>query len=256
VHDRRRAAVIQTPPTRRGGADLQRQGWSLVQGAPSDGGTQTAVPGTLRGCLPSSPLRLSQDFNIFSTYFTDGTGRLRYISDAQVDKYLASIGGLSRRCGTIASGRVQLRRRGEPQGNDMNHRDHTQVPPSHAARHIPGNPTARDYAVKSDPGLYRRSAVPRQTGRLECQGPRLCPLQTLFATITLQVDAEVARALTAASPQEQRKIHLLLRLRLQDLTSAPSCTMGVAIPCAFHLWWALFFHVVPARQTGGRDPPR
>jgi hypothetical protein len=136
----------------------------------------------------------------------------------------------------------------------MSHRDHTQVPPSHAARYIPGKPTARDYAVESNPSLYRRAAVPRQAGRLECQGPRLCPLQTLSAAITLQVDAEPVKALTAASLQEQRKIQLLLRLRLQDLTSAPSCTIGIAIPCALHLWWALSFHVVSAPQTGGCDP--
>lgn len=39
------------------------------------------------------------------------------------------------------------------------------------------------------------------------------------ATITIQVDAEAAKALAAASPEEQRKIQLLLSLRLQDLTS-------------------------------------
>jgi hypothetical protein len=137
----------------------------------------------------------------------------------------------------------------------MSHRDHSQVPPSHAARYIPGNPTARDYAVESDTGLYRRSAVPRQAGRLECQGPRLCRLQTLFSAITLQLNAGVAKALTAASPQEPRKLQLLLRLRLQDLTSAPSCTMGVAGPCALHLWWGLSFRVGSAPQTGERAPP-
>ena len=94
-----------------------------------------------------------------------------------------------------------------------------------------------------------------QIGRLECQGPRLCPLQTPSATLTLQVDAELVKAVTAASPQEQRKIQPLLRVRLQDLTSAASYTIGVAIPYVFHLWWALSFHVVPARQTGGGDPP-
>jgi hypothetical protein len=188
-------------------------------------------------------------------YFTDGAGRLRYIPDARVDKYLTSIAGLSLRCGTIASGRVQLRRRGEPQGNDMSHRDHAQVPPSHAARYIPGNPTARDYAVESGPGLYRRSAVPRQAGWLECQGLRFCRLQTLLSAITLQVDAEAAKALTAASPQEPQKLQLLLRLRLQDLTSAPSCTMGVASPCALHLWWGLSFHIGSVPRTGGRAPP-
>jgi hypothetical protein len=87
-------------------------------------------PPTTRGCLPSPPLRLSQDCNIFSMYFTDGAGRLRYIPDAREDKYLASIAGLLLRCGAIASGRMQLRRGGELEGNDMSHRDHTQVPPS------------------------------------------------------------------------------------------------------------------------------
>lgn len=37
-------------------------------------------------------------------------------------------------------------------------------------------------------------------------------------TITIQVDAEAAKAFAAASPEEQRKIQLLLNLRLQDLT--------------------------------------
>jgi hypothetical protein len=152
-----------------GGADLQREGWSLTLVAPAGGGTRTAEPGTRGDRLPSSLLRLSQDSNIFSTYFTDGTGRLRYIPDAQVEKYLASIGGLSLRCGTIASGRGQLRRGGELQGNDLSHRDHTQVPLFHATRYTPGNPTARDYAVESDTGMYRRSAVPRRAGWLECQ---------------------------------------------------------------------------------------
>lgn len=40
------------------------------------------------------------------------------------------------------------------------------------------------------------------------------------ATITIQVDAEAAKAFTEASPEEQRKIQLLLSLRLQDLTAA------------------------------------
>jgi hypothetical protein len=40
------------------------------------------------------------------------------------------------------------------------------------------------------------------------------------ATITIQVDAEAAKAFAAASPEEQRKIELLLSLRLQDLTAS------------------------------------
>jgi hypothetical protein len=39
-------------------------------------------------------------------------------------------------------------------------------------------------------------------------------------TITIQVDAEAAKAFAAASPEEQRKIQLLLSLRLQDLTTS------------------------------------
>ena len=41
------------------------------------------------------------------------------------------------------------------------------------------------------------------------------------ATISIQVDEEAAKAYAAVSPEEQRKIELLLRLRLQDLTSGP-----------------------------------
>jgi len=40
------------------------------------------------------------------------------------------------------------------------------------------------------------------------------------ATITVQVDAEAAKAFAKASPEEQRKIQLLLNLRLQDLTAS------------------------------------
>ena len=39
-------------------------------------------------------------------------------------------------------------------------------------------------------------------------------------TITIQVDAEAAKAFATASPEEQRKIQLLLSLRLQDLTAS------------------------------------
>lgn len=37
--------------------------------------------------------------------------------------------------------------------------------------------------------------------------------------ITIQVDAEAAKAFASASPEDQRKIQLLLSLRLQDLTA-------------------------------------
>lgn len=40
------------------------------------------------------------------------------------------------------------------------------------------------------------------------------------ATITIEVSEEAARAFTQVSPEEQRKIQLLLDLRLRDLTAA------------------------------------
>ena len=39
-------------------------------------------------------------------------------------------------------------------------------------------------------------------------------------TITIQVDAEAAKAFASASPEDRWKIQLLLSLRLQDLTTA------------------------------------
>jgi len=39
-------------------------------------------------------------------------------------------------------------------------------------------------------------------------------------TVTIQVDTEAAKAYAEASPEEQRKMQLLLSLRLQDLTTA------------------------------------
>jgi hypothetical protein len=38
-------------------------------------------------------------------------------------------------------------------------------------------------------------------------------------TITIQVETEAAKAFAAASPEEQRKMQLLLSLRLQDLAT-------------------------------------
>ncbi len=40
--------------------------------------------------------------------------------------------------------------------------------------------------------------------------------------ITIPVDAETARAYHAASPDEQKKIQLLLRLRLRELAALPT----------------------------------
>jgi hypothetical protein len=41
------------------------------------------------------------------------------------------------------------------------------------------------------------------------------------ATITIPVDAETARAYHTASPDDQKKIQLLLRLRLRELSELP-----------------------------------
>jgi hypothetical protein len=43
-----------------------------------------------------------------------------------------------------------------------------------------------------------------------------------MATISLEVDADTARAFSADSPDERRKVQLLLRLRLRELTSRPA----------------------------------
>ena len=41
------------------------------------------------------------------------------------------------------------------------------------------------------------------------------------ATLTIQVSEEAARAFRQVSPEDQRKIQLLLDLRLRDLTISP-----------------------------------
>ncbi len=41
------------------------------------------------------------------------------------------------------------------------------------------------------------------------------------ATLTIQVSEEAAKAFTRVSPEDQRKIQLLLDLRLRDLTVSP-----------------------------------
>ena len=42
------------------------------------------------------------------------------------------------------------------------------------------------------------------------------------AAITIPVDAETARAYHTASPDDQKKIQLLLRLRLRELSELPT----------------------------------
>jgi len=39
--------------------------------------------------------------------------------------------------------------------------------------------------------------------------------------ISITVDAETARSFAAASPEDRRKVELLLRLRLRELTQGP-----------------------------------
>ncbi len=41
-------------------------------------------------------------------------------------------------------------------------------------------------------------------------------------TISLEVDADSARAFSAATAEDQRKLQLLLRLRLRELTARPA----------------------------------
>jgi ferritin-like protein len=53
-----------------------------------------------------------------------------------------------------------------------------------------------------------------------------CPILAHYlgmttATISIPVDPEAARAFTEASPEEQRKLALLLSLRLRELTLEP-----------------------------------
>jgi hypothetical protein len=43
----------------------------------------------------------------------------------------------------------------------------------------------------------------------------------MATALTIQVSEEAARAFTQVSPEEQRKIQLLLDLRLRDLTISP-----------------------------------
>jgi len=49
------------------------------------------------------------------------------------------------------------------------------------------------------------------------------------ATISIQVDEEAAKAFAAAPTEEQRKIELLLRLRLHDLTLGPQRPLKVVM---------------------------
>ena len=45
------------------------------------------------------------------------------------------------------------------------------------------------------------------------------------ANITIEVEEEAAKAFAEASPEEQRKLQLLLSLRLQELTTSPDRTL-------------------------------
>ena len=47
--------------------------------------------------------------------------------------------------------------------------------------------------------------------------------------ITIEVDAEAAKAYAAATPEEQWKIQLLLSLRLQDITTVPARPLSEVI---------------------------
>lgn len=42
------------------------------------------------------------------------------------------------------------------------------------------------------------------------------------ATISLEVDADAAQAFTQSSAEDRRKLQLLLRLRLRELTAGPT----------------------------------
>ena len=48
-------------------------------------------------------------------------------------------------------------------------------------------------------------------------------------TITINVDEEAAKSFAEASPDERRKLQLLLSLRLQELTASPGKTLKTII---------------------------
>ena len=54
---------------------------------------------------------------------------------------------------------------------------------------------------------------------------RLLILNSLFSTGTSELDESAAKAFTETPPGEQRRLQLLLSLRLQELTSAPGKTL-------------------------------
>jgi hypothetical protein len=56
-----------------------------------------------------------------------------------------------------------------------------------------------------------------------CNVKHICSRLSVMttATISIPVDSEAARAFTQASPEEQRKLALLLSLRLRELTVEP-----------------------------------
>ena len=48
-------------------------------------------------------------------------------------------------------------------------------------------------------------------------------------TISLEVDADVARIFSTTSPEERHKLELLLNLRLRELTNSPSRPLQVVM---------------------------
>jgi hypothetical protein len=49
------------------------------------------------------------------------------------------------------------------------------------------------------------------------------------ATISIEVDADAARAFTQASAEDRRKLQLLLNLRLRELTATPARPLHVVM---------------------------
>jgi hypothetical protein len=67
-------------------------------------------------------------------------------------------------------------------------------------------------------------------------------------TITIQVEPEAAKAFAAASPEEQRKMPLLLSLQLQDLTKV----QGKPLPAVMEEASARAQRVVSPKRSWGR----
>jgi len=112
----RRATVIQTPPTRRGGADRPRQGWSLALGAPL-----VAKRGRLRsargwGVCPSH----RYDCRKISTFLARISQTARDACGTFLMRERSSVspvsGSFTTHAGPLLATAHELKRRGEPQG--------------------------------------------------------------------------------------------------------------------------------------------